>query len=285
MSIDVLQDKIRKTKTPVMVTLEPLVSKLPPQIRDLEESDARKCGIFCRTMINGLKDQIPAVKVSYACFALAGAAGLRELEETVRFAADAGLYVLLDWGRADASPVADAAARAVFDLGVDGVTLNPYLGTDAVKPYLPFCKEKKSLFIQVRTPNRSAAELQELLSGGRLTYVAAADLVNRWGSGTAGKFAYAQVAAQAAANSPDALRTLRSKYPEMFLLVDGYDAVGGNAKNASLAFDRLGRGAAVCAGSSVTGAWAESENADYVAAAQEAVERIKRALGRYITVL
>ena len=287
MSIDVLQEKIRKTKTPIMLALEPVVSQLPPAFRDREEHPAAACGAYCRALLEGLKDLVPAVRISYACFAILGQEGLCQLEETARFASELGYYVVLDWARSDPAPIAEAAAEAL--LGgtsvYDALTLNPYLGSDAVRPYLPCCKRKKALFVLVKTPNRSGMELQELITGGRLTYTAVADLVSRLGDGLLGKYAFSQVAASVSANSAAALSSLRSKYKELFLLVDGYDQTGGNAKNCANAFDRLGRGAVVCAGSSVTCAWQEENTEDFVSAARKAVDRMKRSLGRYITVL
>ena len=90
-----------------------------------------------------------------------------------------------------------------------------------------------------------------------------------------------------AANAPDSLRALREKYPRLFLLVDGYGAVGANAKNCAWAFDKLGHGAIVCGGGSILRAWqqAESDGSDYVSQAETAVERMKRNLSRYITIL
>ena len=91
----------------------------------------------------------------------------------------------------------------------------------------------------IRTANRTAPELQDLLAGGRLVHIAGADLVNRCAEGLTGKFGYSPVGIMSAANAPDSLRALRSKYPRLFLLVDGFSAVGANAKNCALAFDKM----------------------------------------------
>ena len=139
----------------------------------------------------------------------------------------------------------------------------------------------------IRTANRSAPEMQDLLAGGRLVHIAAADLVSRCTDGTTGKYGYAPVGIMSAANAPDSLRSLRAKYPRLFLLVDGYNAVGANAKNCALAFDKFGHGAIVCGGGSILRAWqqAESDGTDYLTQSEAAVERMKRNLSRYITIL
>ena len=139
----------------------------------------------------------------------------------------------------------------------------------------------------IRTANRTAPELQDLRAGGRLVHIAGADLVNRCADGLTGKFGYSPVGILSAANAPDSLRALREKYPRLFLLVDGYGAVRANAKNCAWAFDKLGHGAIVCGGGSILRAWqqAQSDGSDYVSQAETAVERMKRNLSRYITIL
>ena len=126
---------------------------------------------------------------------------------------------------------------------------------DSIKPFLPYCRDGgKSLFILVKTSNRSSVEVQDLLSGGRLVHTAMADLVNRWGGELWGKYGYSQVAAVVGAPYPEILRSLRAKYDRMFFLVPGYGAQGGTAKSVQHAFDRFGHGAVVCAARSILGA-------------------------------
>ena len=170
----------------------------------------------------------------------------------------------------------------------DALVISGYLGSDVIKPFLPYCKKgKKDLFVVVRTANKSASELQDLLAGSRNVHIAAADHVNRYGADTAGKFGYTQVGVLAAASSADSLRTLRSKYPRLFLLLDGFDYPNANAKICSNAFDKFGHGAAACSGSGIVSAWkdAESDGRDYLEHAKAAAERMKKNLTRYITFL
>ena len=138
-----------------------------------------------------------------------------------------------------------------------------------------------------RTANKSAPELQDLLSGTRLVHTVAADHVNRYGEGTEGKHGYTRVGILAAASSAESLRTLRAKYPRLFFLVDGFDYPNANAKNCAQAFDKYGHGAAVCGGTAITCAWkkAESDGSDWLAYARSSAERMKKNLTRYITIL
>lgn len=289
MSIDTLQEKIRKLKNPSLIDLSLPATALPGHLVSEEGGTAKAYSRFCRELVVGLKGIVPGVRFSFAAFALLGAEGVSELVGTLKFARDQGFYVVLDAPEVLSPVMAEAIAGTIFDaFPCDGLVIHAYLGSDVLKPFLPFCKEaKKDLFVVVRTGNRSGAELQDLLSGSRLVHAAAADMVNRYGSDCTGKWTYSRVAAMAGANSADSLRNLRSKYPRMFLLVDGYDYPSANAKKCSAAFDKLGHGAVVCAGTSVTAAWkeAESDGTDYVVHAVQSAERMKKNLTNYLTIL
>lgn len=157
-----------------------------------------------------------------------------------------------------------------------------------MKPFLPFCREgKKDIFILTRTANKSAPELQDLLCGTRLVHTAAADLANRYGGDCVGRSGYSRVGILACASSAEVLRSLRSKYPRMFLLLDGYDYPNANAKICSAGFDQLGHGAAAIAGMAVTCAWKQtgSDGTDYRELALAAAEKMKKNITRYITIL
>lgn len=170
----------------------------------------------------------------------------------------------------------------------DGLIISGYAGSDIIKPFLPYCKKpKKDIFVITRTANKSAPELQDLLSGGRIVHAVAADHVNRYGDGTEGKFGYTRVGILAAASSAESLRSLRAKYPKLFFLLDGFDYPNANAKNCSFAFDKFGHGAAGCGGTDITCSWkkAESDGSDYLVHALAAADRMKKNLTRYITIL
>ena len=288
MSMDVLQEKIRKTKNPTVLELALPVSELPGKF----SRNAEGYAAFCRELLEHLKGSIPAVRVSFSSFALLGHDGLYHLSETLKFAGELGYYVLLDAPEIlspnSAKITADSIWAAESIYPCDGLVISGYLGSDVIKPFLPYCKkEKKDLFVIARTANKSAPELQDLLAGTRLVHAAAADHVNRYGADTAGKTGYTNVGILAAASSAESIRNLRMKYPKLFLLLDGYDYPNANAKNCSFGFDKFGHGAVVCGGTGITCAWkdAESDAEDYLAQAKTAADRMKKNLTRYVTIL
>ena len=292
MSIDVLQEKIRKTKNPSMIDLALRASDLPAHLLEEEGSISTAYGRFCRELIGQLKGIVPAVRVSFTAFAILGPDGLKELQSVLSAASSAGYYVALEAPYILSPMMAQATAEAVWGKNAiypcDGLIVSAYAGSDVIKQFIPYVKDqKKDLFPVVRTSNKTAPEIQDLMTGSRLVHAAAADLINRFGADFVGKFGYSRISAVAGANSAESLRTLRTKYPKLFLLVDDIDYSGCNAKICSSAFDKFGHGAVICAGPTVTAAWqqAESDGRDFVGQAEVAAERMKKNLTRYVTVL
>lgn len=288
MAVDTLQEKIRKMKNPSMLELALPLCDLPPQF----SRDASGYGSFCRELLDGLKETVPAVRVSFAAFALLGPEGMAELEQTLAAAGELGYYVVLDAPEIASPMMAKATAEALLGessrFSCDGLVISGYAGSDVIKPFLPYCKKpQKDIFVITRTANKSAPELQDLLSGTRIVHAAAADHVNRYGDGTEGRHGYTRVGILAAASSAESLRSLRAKYPKLFFLVDGFDYPNANAKNCSFAFDKFGHGAVACGGTGITCAWkkGESDGSDYLDHAMAAAERMKKNLVRYITIL
>ena len=305
MSIDVLQSRIRKLKCPIVVGLDPTRELIPPELlAECEtrlgpgpEALAESYGIFCRGLLDALKKTVPAVKVQAACFEALGWQGVKVMQELLAYAKKLGCYVLLETMRTDVSHIAAVSAQSIFgglDFGgewvfpypCDALVLNGYLGSDGIKPYLPYVKENgKNIFVVVKSSNKSSVEVQDLLSGDRVIHTAMADLTLRWSTELFGKCGYGEVGAVVGLSSPAAIQALRKRYDSLFFLVPGYGAQGGVAKHASYAFDRLGHGAAVCASRSIIGAWREQAGTDYPEAALAAVEKMKKQLESYVTVL
>lgn len=291
MSIDLLHDKIRKLKNPSVVDFGIKANSLPHHLLEEEGTLVKAYGRFCRELMAELKGFVPAVRFPFGAFALLGADGIELLKSLLDEAKNMDYYVLLDSPEILSPWAADRAADQIFGenaFACDALIISSFIGSDGVKPFLPYCKDgSKSLFVVVRSANKSASELQDLLTGTRLVHVAAAEIANRFGETMLGRCGYSRVGIAASAGAPDSLRNLRSKHNRLFLLVDGLDYPSGNAKNCSFAFDRFGYGAAVCAGPSVTAAWlaAETDGKDYLARAMQAAERMKKNITRYITIL
>ena len=292
MSVDNLQNKIRKKKNAVMLELHVLPSELPPHLLGEAVDVIATMGQYYEQLLHGLKDLIPAIRFGFASFSVLGAPGVALLSRLLKLAGNLGYYVALD--APELLSLKSAAAVAASFLGpdslypCDGLIIGGYPGSDVIKPFLPYCREgKKDIFVVVRTANKSAPELQDLLSGSRLVHAAAADHVNRYGEDTVGKFGYTRVGILAAASASDSLRNLRGKYPKLFMLLDGLDYPGSSFPKCVPAFDQYGHGAVICVGDSVTCAWkqAESDGVDFVEQAQRSAERMKKNLSRYITIL
>lgn len=307
MSIDLLQEKIRQTKTPIMVGLDPTEDLIPLHILNAAfdekgmtpEGLAEAYFVFCKGLLEELQDTVPAVKIQTGCFELLGAPGVAVMQKVTALASSLGYYVMLDSLRSDAPHISELYAKMVFgSVGVgtssfspyscDAVTVNGYLGSESVQPYLPYCRnDGRNVFLMVKSSNRSGRELQELASGDRTVHTAMADLIMRWSSGLYGKYGFSEIGAIMGANDSRAVEQVRKKYDRLFIMLVGYGAQGGTAKPASAAFDPLGHGAIVSASRSIIGAWkqTDSDGSDYCVLAREAAVKMKKDLARYVTIL
>ena len=309
MSIDVLQNRIRKYRNPSMLGLDPTPELLPPYL--LEEafsqhgrtlraiSEAYRS--FCIGLLDEMNDVIPAVKLQSACFEALGHEGLKVMQELLVYAKEQGYYVLLDSMRGDVGNIAGIHARAVFGeleaggelfrpFTCDGITVNGYLGSDGITPFLPYLRDnsQKNIFLIIKSSNKSSREVQDLISGDRIVHTAMADLAMRWSQNLFGKCGYSEIVAVVGATHPQTLKSLRARYERLFFLVPGYGAQGGTARTVQYAFDRFGRGAIVSASRSLIGAWQsvpDSDGRDYRAAARAAAEKMRSDLQKVVTVL
>lgn len=307
MSIDVLQDKIRKMKNPVMFGLDPYLPILPrhivqeafAQYGQTPEAAAAAYYRFCTELLDALADIVPAVKIQSACFEALGADGIRQMQRITKYAKEKGYYVLVDSMRGDIGNVAEIYAQAMFgsvSIGetshqlydIDALTVNSYLGSDGVKPFLPYCKkEGKNIFLLLKTSNKSSREVQDLLSGDRVVYTAMADLALRWGETMIGRHGYSEIGAVVGATFPQTMKLLREKYDRLFFLVPGYGAQGGTARNVQFAFDRFGHGAVVTASRSIICAWQQtgSDGTDYLDCTRAAALKMKNDIGKFVSIL
>lgn len=290
MSIEQLHNRIRRLKNPSMVSFEIFPDDLPPQILEQEGTVSKAYNRFCCELLHSLKDIVPAVRFSSTVFFSIGENGCEIMSNLLRLAKSLGYYVVLDVPDVLSPCSAEWLAKTVGSevYNCDAIVVSPYIGSDALKPFLSSCKEGKyALFAVVRSPNKSASELQDLQFGSRQAHAAAADLVSRCGEPAIGKCGYSQIGALVSACTPDILRSLRIKYPKIYMLVDGLDYPSGNSKNCSVAFDKYGYGAVVCAGRSITTAWKDNESNEdnYLVCAKQAAEKMKRNLLRYINIL
>lgn len=304
MSIDTLQMKIRKLKNPSMLTLAPTPEWIPPYLLEEKlqamgsaaQALAAAYEAFCTGILDALADTVPAVILYGEAFHALGADGTQTLQNLSHYAAQKGYYVLLDAMHGGAG--VEFCTQALFEgisIGgevyqpyvVDAVTINAYAGSDSVKPFLPYCKKTgKNLFVQVKTHNKSAHELQDLLSGDRVVYTAVADMVERWSGGAIGNQGYSEIAITAGASDADALRRLRATYEQLFILVTGYGTSRDSGKNVQYAFDQLGHGAIVADTGTIAAAWikANTDGRDYCEQAEQAALKMKNDILKFVVI-
>ena len=305
MSFDVLQDKIRKLKNPTVAGLDARVEYVPAHILKpkLEKyGETRRAGAEAIYAFNcgqkdALADVVPAVKPQSAYYENLGWEGMEVLERTIRYAKEKGFFVIADCKRGDIGTTAAAYSEAwlgatqigsalVPGFDADCVTINSYMGSDAVKPFLAVCEEKdKCLFTLVKTSNPSSGEVQNLLSGDQLVYQKMGELTQRWGAGTEGKYGFTRVGAVVGATYPTELKRLRAKLEHTFFLVPGYGAQGGTAEDVQHAFDRYGRGAIINSSRGIMCAWKKTgkDGLDYQEAARAAAETMRDDIRRFVT--
>ncbi len=307
MSFDVLQSKIKAKKNPTVAGLDARVEYVPPFILkkhtdscgETLEAAAAAVLEFDKGLIDALADIVPAVKPQSAYFEMLGWRGMKALEEVIAYAKSKGLFVIADVKRGDIGTTAAAYSEAwlgavqvggttcpAFD--ADCVTLNGYMGSDAIKPFLKDCTERdKCAFVLAKTSNPSSVELQDIVAGDRLVYTVMGDLIQRWGKDTAGQCGYQALGAVVGATHPSVLKELRRRLDRLFFLVPGYGAQGGTAADVRYAFDELGRGAIVNASRSIMCAWQKTgkDGADYQEAARAAAEQMRDEIRQYVTIL
>ena len=262
--ISQLIEKIQKTKAPVCVGLDPMLSYIPDHIvkKALEEygetleGAAEAVWQFNREIIDHTFDLIPAVKPQIAMYEQFGLEGLAVYKRTVDYCREKGLIVIGDVKRGDIGSTSAAYAAghlgrvqvgssSLSGLGADFITVNPYLGTDGVKPFVDVCKkEDKGIFVLVKTSNPSSGEFQDRLIDGRPLYELVAEKVTEWGQDTMDG-SYSNVGAVVGATYPEMSRILRKLMSNTYFLVPGYGAQGGTAEDLRHCFNDDGLGAVV----------------------------------------
>ena len=262
--IQKLIDNIKKTKAPIVVGLDPMLSYVPEHLQkkafaeygETLEGAAQAIWQFNKEIVDATWDLIPAVKPQIAMYEQFGLPGLAAFKKTVDYCHEKGLVVIGDIKRGDIGSTSEAYAvghlgkvqvgsKAYYGFDEDFVTVNPYLGSDGVKPFIKVCKEeKKGLFILVKTSNPSSGEFQDQLVNGRPLYELVGEKVARWGEEHMGE-KYSYIGAVVGATYPEMGKVLRKLMPKTFILVPGYGAQGGKGADLVHFFNEDGLGAIV----------------------------------------
>ncbi|MCD4740541.1 orotidine-5'-phosphate decarboxylase [archaeon] len=273
---DTLIKAIDKKQNPSIVGLDPRIESIPDAIKE-GKNPAEAFLEFNKGIINAVKDTVPAVKPQIAFYEQYGVEGIKTFIETVQYAKSKGMVVVGDVKRNDIGSTAKAYANAHLGeaFGLDAVTVNAYLGTDGVQPFLDKTTEGKGMFILVKTSNPSSGELQDqLLDDGRSVYQAMAELVNGWGQNSIGEKGYNSVGAVVGATYPKEAERLREIMPKTIFLVPGYGAQGGGADDVLPCFNADGYGAIVNSSRGVIFAY-QKQGGEFDEAAGKAAQAMK----------
>ncbi len=306
-AIDRLIDKIKETNNPTVIGLDPRYEMLPKFVTNKYSQDlegvAKAIIEFNKALIDATYDIVPAVKPQIAFYEMFGIQGMEAFKETCKYAKEKGMVVIADIKRGDIGSTAQGYSNAflgrtpigekeeaIYD--VDFVTVNPYMGTDCVKPFIEDCKKyNKGIFILVKTSNPSSGELQDLkLENNKEVYRQVTDLVEKWGEELRGKYGYSSIAAVIGATYPEQLEQIRKVAPHTYFLIPGYGAQGGKANDIALGFDTNGLGGIVNASRSLMCAYesdrwkAQYIEEDYAEATRAEALRMRDELNQAINV-
>lgn len=252
MIIDKLIDAIKRTDNPSVVGLDTCLDYLPEdmlaKVNSLEDA-AEQIFEFNKNIVDNIYDIVPAVKVQVAYYEMYGYQGMMAFKKTVDYAKAKGMIVISDVKRNDIGSTAGCYSKAYFS-GVqvgnkkitafdsDYITVNGYLGSDGILPFVKDCKENdKGLFILVKTSNPTSGELQDKkFENGNTLYEEMGDLVEKWGADLIGKYGYSSIGAVVGATHKEQAEIIRKRNPHTFFLIPGYGAQGGKAEDLAVCF-------------------------------------------------
>ena len=277
--VDRLIKEIQKKKSHIVIGLDPAFELFPPQLQRNANTIAqvgKKIFMFNKAIIDCTYDLVPAVKPQIAFYEKYGLDGLYAFTKTVKYAKEKGLIVIEDAKRNDIGSTALAYSDGhigktriknklipIFD--VDAITVNPYLGSDGVLPFISDVnKYHKGIFILVKTSNKSSVELQDVLVNYKKKtikfYELVAYYVNEWASNCMGNRGYSSVGVVVGATFPKEASNLRKLLPTSYFLVPGYGVQGGKAEDMIRFFNRDGLGALISSSRGINYAYLFDEN-------------------------
>jgi len=308
--INGLNEKMKSTGAPIVVGLDPMMKFVPEQIKqkafgeygETLEGAAEAIWQYNKGIVDAIYDLIPAVKPQVAMYEQFGIPGMIAFKKTVDYCKEKGLVVIGDIKRGDIGSTSEAYAvghlgkaqvgkQFFYGFDEDFVTVNPYLGSDGVKPFMKVCaEEKKGIFVLVKTSNPSSGEFQDRLIDGKPLYEHVGEQVAAWGAECmpeSGNYSY--VGAVVGATYPEQGKLLRKVMPNTLILVPGYGAQGGKGADLVHFFNEDGLGAIINSSRGIIAAYQQEQyakfgEAGYADASRAAVlamkEDIASALGR-----
>ena len=280
--IQKLIENIKKTNAPIVVGLDPMMGFIPEHITkkafadygETLEGAAEAVWQYNKAIVDAIHDLIPAVKPQIAMYEQFGIPGLMAFKKTVDYCKEKGIVIIGDVKRGDIGSTSAAYATAhlgkvkvgsnlLTPFGEDFATVNPYLGSDGIKPFIDVCKEeKKGLFILVKTSNPSSGEFQDQMVNGRPLYEMVGEKVAEWAESCMGDD-YSYIGAVVGATYPEMGKVLRKVMPKSFILVPGYGAQGGKAEDLVHYFNEDGLGAIVNSSRGIIAAYKQDKYASF----------------------
>ncbi|SJZ76031.1 orotidine-5'-phosphate decarboxylase [Garciella nitratireducens] len=269
MFIDQLIKKIIEKRNPTVVGLDPQEYLIPQCIIKKYGEEIESIGEVLwqlnKVIIDQIAPLVPAVKLQIAFYERWGIEGLKAYQKTIQYAKEKELIVIGDIKRGDISSTAQAYAIAHLEgpFACDGVTVNPFMGSDSIRPFLDLCKRhEKGSFILTKTSNPSSKEFQNLVVEEKPLYLHIAYKVEEWGKSLIGDYGYSSIGAVVGATHPKEARELRKAMPHTFFLVPGYGAQGARAEDILSCFDERGLGAIVNSSRGIIGAHLKEKGRD-----------------------
>lgn len=280
--INTLIEKIKNTNAPIVVGLDPMMNYIPSRITrrafaeygETLEGAAEAIWQYNKGIVDAVSDLVPAVKPQIAMYEQFGIEGMRAFRRTVDYCKEKGLVVIGDVKRGDIGSTSEAYAvghlgkvavgsKRYYGFDEDFATVNPYLGSDGIKPFVKVCaEEKKGIFVLVKTSNPSSGEFQDRLVDGRPLYELVGEKVAEWGAECMGN-GYSYVGAVVGATYPEQGRILRKVMPKTFILVPGYGAQGGKGADLVHFFNEDGLGAIINSSRGIIAAYKQEQYASY----------------------
>ncbi len=280
--INKLVSKIKETNAPIVVGLDPMMKFIPSQIKEAVfkefgetlEGAAEAIWQYNKGLVDAIYDLVPAVKPQIAMYEQFGIPGMIAFKKTVDYCKEKDLVVIGDIKRGDIGSTSEAYAvghlgkvqvgsKSYYGFDEDFATVNPYLGSDGVNPFIKVCKEeKKGLFLLVKTSNPSSGEFQDRLIDGKPLYEIVGEKVAEWGADCMGDD-YSYIGAVVGATYPEMGKVLRKVMPKSYILVPGYGAQGGKGADLVHFFNEDGLGAIVNSSRGIIAAYQQEKYAQF----------------------
>ncbi|MDR1619682.1 MAG: orotidine-5'-phosphate decarboxylase [Clostridiales bacterium] len=282
-AMDRLYDSVMK-KGPVCVGLDTQLKFLPACLQKQDYAEAEKLVMFNKRVIDATRDNAACFKVQIACYEALGLGGMQAYAETLRYARGKGCVVIADVKRGDIASTGELYARAHFtgDFEADIITINTYMGEDALSPYYPYIERGKGVFVLVKTSNPHSGDVQDLNCNGQTVYERMARLVGEWGGAFIGESGFSAVGAVTGLTYPGEFAAIRDLMPNTCLLIPGYGAQGGTGKDIASFFKDGVRGVVNNSRGLLTAHKEKTERDDYDVYIRDAVCDMRRDIEQWL---